>query len=386
MEGRAKRELKPLPKRHGPDFLLFLGILAICAYGLVMMYSASYYYGLTSHADGYFFLKRQIVFFGIGMAAIAVCMLIPYRFFRKGWVVIALYTGCVALLAATLKWGTVTHEARRWLDLGFFSLQPSELFKVVLIMVYASIMSRGVNMQHPLIGVLPCLLVLVIPCVLIILQPNLSMVVIICVLAFIMLYLGGVRWVHLGIIAGAGLAGGIGLAFIKGYRADRILGFLSQKSDLLGKNYQMNQARIALGSGGFFGRGLNFSRQKLGYLPERENDYILAIIGEELGFIGILVLLALYFFVIWRCIRVALKAPDRYGRLLAGGLAGLLALQVILNVAVVTGSMPTTGQTLPFVSYGGTSMVVFLSAMGLVLSVSRYTEETTKNAGTNEQK
>lgn len=388
MKQRSKKEttpLKPLPKPHGVDFVLLLLVLVICAFGLVMMYSASYYYGLTSKGDGLYFLKRQLAFFGLGLAGMTAAAIIPYRFFRLKGVNIFLYVLVIIALAATLRFGTIINNSRRWLDIGFFSLQPSELCKVVLIMSWANIMSRGVNMQNLIAGILPCLAVLLVPAVLIVLQPNLSMVIILFLLLYIMLYLGGTRRSHrillLALAAGAGFL----LAVLKGYRLDRLLGYINQNADLQGKNYQLNQAKIALGSGGFFGQGLNFSRQKLGFLPERENDYILAIIGEELGFAGIMGLIALYIGVIWRSIKVAMNAFDRYGRLLASGITAVLAVQVLLNIAVVTGALPTTGQTLPFISYGGTSMVVFLTAMGLILSVSRYTKVTTKNVGSKQQ-
>ncbi|MBQ4341401.1 MAG: cell division protein FtsW [Clostridia bacterium] len=385
IQRRQSKPLKPLPKPHGVDFLLLLFILMICALGLVMMFSASYYYGITSKGDGLFFLKRQMAFFAIGIAGMTAAAIIPYRFFRKGWVMIALYAAAIASLAATLKWGTSILGAKRWLDIGFFSLQPSELCKVVLIMTWAGIMSRTVNMQHLIVGVLPCVLAVAPPVVLILLQPNMSMAAILCVLMYIMLYIGGTMRSHRLALLVVGIGMALLLILLKGYRAERLFGFLDQNSDLLGRNYQLNQAKIALGSGGFFGQGLSFSRQKLGFLPERENDYILAIIGEELGFAGILGLLSMYMAVIWRSVKVAMNAFDRYGRLLSAGIASVLAVQVILNVAVVSGAMPTTGQTLPFISYGGTSMVVFLTAMGLILSVSRYTKVTTKNAGPKQQ-
>ena len=180
-------------------------------------------------------------------------------------------------------------------------------------------------------------------------------------------------------------AAGAVLIIKEPYRLVRITSFINPEADPTGTGFQPLQSRIALANGGLFGQGLNFSRQKLLFLPERENDYILSIIGEELGFIGILLLLAVYFFIIWRCIRIALNCPDKFGKLLAGGLAGMFALQVIVNVGVASGALPSTGQTLPLISYGGTSMIVFLAAFGILLNISRYTEVTAKNAKRTEE-
>lgn len=366
-------------KRHGFDFPLFIAILAICAFGLVMMYSASYYYGLTKMGDGAYFLKRQAIFLGIGMVGLFVLSNIKFTFYRYAAVSILAYVGVVGLTFVCLLFSPV-NEARRWIPLGFFNLQPTELGKIVLVMVLANIMSRKVNMQNFIVGMVPCLIVLVGLCVPTILQPNFSMVVIYALVTYIMLYIGGTRRSHRLLLVLTGAAAGAALIIKEPYRLTRILSFINPEADPTGAGFQPLQSRIALANGGFFGQGLNFSRQKLLFLPERENDYILAIIGEELGFIGILVLLAAYFFVIWRCIRIAMNCPDKFGKLLAGGLTGVFALQIIINVGVVAGALPSTGQTLPLISYGGTSMIVFLAAFGILLNISRYTEVTAKNA------
>ena len=377
---RGKAELK----RHGIDFPLFIAILAVCAFGLVMMYSASYYYGLTKLGDGLYFLKRQAIFFGIGMVGLIVLSNIKFTFYRYAAVSIIAYAGVVGLTFLTQLFPAV-NEAHRWINLGFFNLQPTELGKIVLVMVLANIMSRKVPMQNLIVGMLPCLIVLGVLCVPTILQPNFSMVVIFALLTYLMLYLGGTRRSHRLLLILAGLAAGAVLIIKEPYRLVRITSFINPEADPTGTGFQPLQSRIALANGGLFGQGLNFSRQKLLFLPERENDYILSIIGEELGFIGILLLLAVYFFIIWRCIRIALNCPDKFGKLLAGGLAGMFALQVIVNVGVASGALPSTGQTLPLISYGGTSMIVFLAAFGILLNISRYTEVTAKNAKRTEE-
>lgn len=365
--------------RHGIDFPLFIGILIICAFGLVMMYSASYYYGLTKLGDGAYFLKRQAIFLGIGMAGLFILSNIKFTFYRNGVVAILMYAGVIGLTFLTLLFPPI-NEARRWIPLGFFNLQPTELGKLVIVIALANIMSRKVPMQNFIAGMAPCLIVLVGLCVPTILQPNFSMVVIYALITYLMLYLGGTRRSHRLLLVLVGAAAGAALIIKEPYRLTRILTFINPEADPTGAGFQPLQSRIALANGGLFGQGLNFSRQKLLFLPERENDYILSIIGEELGFIGIVLLLAAYFFVIWRCIRIALYCPDKFGRLLAGGLTGVFAMQVIINVGVVSGAMPSTGQTLPLISYGGTSMIVFLALFGMILNVSRYTEVGMKNA------
>lgn len=378
-QSTAKRRI------HHFDFPLFAAVLLICAFGLVMLYSASYYYALTKHGDGAYFLKRQLICFGIGMAGLFAASFVNYKFYRKAaWV---LYAAVIILLALTLVIGETTNEAKRWIKIGSLQFQPSELAKFVIVMVMARIMCSGkLKMQGLFSGVVPALLPLVPLVGLIILQPNLSMVLILAFTAYVMLFLGGARLSHRLLLFGAGVGVIVLFVAIKGgYHADRIYYYLHPNADPTGVNFQPIQSRIALGNGGLFGQGLNFSRQKLNFLPERENDYILAIIGEELGFVGCLSLLAAYFFVIFRGTVVAMRCGDRFGRLLAGGITAVLAIQVVLNVAVVTNAIPSTGQTLPFVSYGGTSLIVFLGAMGILLNISRYSEVEEKNAAGAEQ-
>ena len=225
-----------------------------------------------------------------------------------------------------------------------------------------------------------CLLAVLVPfSILVVLQPNFSLVIILCLITYIMLYLGGTRLSHRFLIVVVGLIAGIIVLYLRSYRSSRISAWWNPEADPTGASYQAIQSRIALGNGGLFGQGLNYSRQKLLFLPERESDYIFAIIGEEMGFFVCMLLIGAYFFVVYRGITVAMRCPDRFGRLLAGGFSGVIAVQVLLNIGVVTSAIPSTGQTLPFISYGGTSLMVFMSAIGILLNVSRYTEVKEKN-------
>ena len=386
MEKAAEKRIATKPRLHHFDFPFFAVLMVICAFGLVMLYSASYYYGLTKFGDGTYFLKRQLVFFGVGLALLFIASFINYNIYRKlAWIA---YGVVIAALIWTLLKGEVVNNARRWIRVGgSFTFQPSEFSKFVIIMVMGRMMCSGkFKMQGLFSGVVPLLLPLIPIVGLIILQPNLSMVLILAFTAYVMLYLGGVRLSHRLLLIVLGVCVIVAYILIKkGYHGNRIYYYLHPNADPTGYNFQPTQSRIALGNGGFFGQGLNFSRQKLNFLPERENDYILAIIGEELGFIGCFLLLAAYFFLVYRGTVIALRCRDRFGRLLAGGVTAVLAIQVMLNVAVVTNAIPSTGQTLPFISYGGTSLMVFLGAMGILLNISRYSKAEEKNDAGTEQ-
>lgn len=375
-QGKTK---KAIPARHHFDFALFAVVLAICAFGLVMLFSASYYEGQVNHGSGIYFLKKQLIFFGAGLALMLTLSYVKFDVWKRlsvpGYIIVAL------ILGATLLFGVRINEATRWINIAGFQFQPSELAKFALVVALASaICSKRLVMQSFIQGVLPCLAILIPFSVLIILQPNFSLVLILCLITYVMLYLGGTRRSHRFLILVVGLAAGLAVLFLKGYRSIRIISWLNPGADPKGAGYQMLQSRTALGDGGFFGQGLSFSRQKFGFLPEQGNDYIFAIIAEELGFVGCFLLMLAYFFAIYRGTVIAMRCHDKFGRLLAGGITAVIAIQVILNISVVTGATPSTGQTLPFVSYGGTSLMTFMAAVGILLNISRYTEVETENA------
>ena len=363
-----------IPTRHHFDFPLFAAILVICVFGLVMLYSASYYYAENKFGSGTYFLKRQLIFFGIGLGAMLALSYFNFKNLQKlTWIG---YAVVGALLLATALFGVKVNGARRWINIAGFQFQPSELAKITIVIVLSTVMCyKRVHMQSLIQGIGWCILVLVPYVILILMQPNFSLVIILALITYVMFYLGGTRLSHRFLLLVTGLIlGGIAIALV-GYRSVRIRAWIDPYSDPNGAGYQIIQSRIALGNGGFLGQGLNFSKQKLLFLPERENDYILAIIGEELGFVGCFLLLAAYFFVIYRGILIAMRCRDRFGRLLAGGITSVIGIQVLLNVCVVTNATPSTGQTLPFVSYGGTSLIVFMAAIGILLNISRYTGE-----------
>lgn len=376
-EGKKYRRQLPDGGFLRMDFPLFFAVVAISLFGLVMLFSASYYKAMSEYGDGYFFVKNQIKYLIAGIAVMFAVSFVPYSFYRTKLAVFGGYTLMIVLLLAAKFIGKTVLGAQRWIVIGGISIQPSELVKFILIICIAAYMSKHADKMNRFVpGILKVIGLIALPCVLIYLQPNMSMIIIICVITFLMMVMGGSSIKQLAIFGAVGAAGLFGLLKVAGYRSDRIEAWLHPWDDPLGKAYQVVQSLFAFGNGGFLGQGLDASRQKLLYLPEMENDYILAIIAEELGFIWVAILMAAYFFVIYRGIRIALSVKDRFAALVAGGITCALAVQVIVNIAVVTNTIPATGQTLPFISAGGSSLVVFMGAVGILLNISRHADKT----------
>lgn len=365
-------------KMHRMDYGILLTVTLLCAFGLVMVFSASYYYA-QNHAganyDGYYYLKKQATYMLIGYPIMLLLSFFDYRRLEK-YKVIA-FLGSVGLLMAVLVFGEETNGAKRWLVIAGQSIQPSEIAKFGMMLYMCAFMAKKHAVMHDFKrGMLPMLLIIGVICGLIMLQPNMSMAVIIGLMGYALLFAGGAdvkQMILLGIVLVALFAL---FAWIEPYRFARLTTFRDPWNDGkngLGSGYQLIQSFYALGSGGLFGLGLNNSRQKLLYMTYGESDFIFAILGEELGFVGAVVVMCAYGFIIFRGMRTALRCRDRFGSLLAAGITIVFALQVFVNIGVVTGSMPTTGQALPFISAGGSSLLIFLAAMGVLLNISRYT-------------
>ncbi len=377
-EQRTKKE--PLLKRiknarlvRGKmDFSILLVISVLCAFGLVMVFSASYYYAQHysgANNDSFYYLKRQLIYLLIGYPLMLLISLIDYRLverLRSVFLAISLL-----LLVAVLIWGQDLNGGKRWLNIGI-SIQPSELAKFGLMIFMCSYMSRHKNEMNTFrFGMLPMLIAIGAIAGLVMLQPNMSMAVIIGFIGVVLLYLGGCdlkQLIILGIIA---IIGVLVLAYAQPYRVARMTSFSDPEADKLGSGYQLLQSYYAIGSGGFFGKGLNNSYQKLLYMTYGESDFIFAILCEEFGFVGGLIVILMYAWIVFRGIVIAMRCRNRFGSLLAAGISIVFGFQVFVNIGVVTGLLPTTGQALPFISAGGTSLLVFLSAMGLLLSISR---------------
>lgn len=374
MEKVKKKSKFIFKKQTGSiDFSILLVVTVLCAFGLVMVFSASYYYALHTKGcnyDGYYYLKKQAIFLAIAYPLMLLLTRVNYRYIDRVRSLALLIS--VLLLIAVLLFGDDTNGAKRWLDVAGISIQPSEVAKFGLIFYMCSFMARHKDeMRSFKYGLAPMLLVIGLICGLIMLQPNMSMAVIVGAIGLILLYLGGIDIKYLlglGIIA---IILFVLLATTESYRLARMTSFRDPFADAKGSGYQLCQSFYAIGSGGWFGKGLGNSYQKLLYMTYGESDFIFAILCEEFGIVGGAIVILLYGWIVYRGMRIALLCRNRFGSLLAAGISIVFGMQVFINIAVVTGLAPTTGQPLPFISAGGTSLLIFMSAMGVLLNISR---------------
>ena len=360
------------------DFMIVALTTILVIFGLVMVFSASYYKSINDEGTPYYYLLHQGVNALGGFFLLAVCSVIDYHWYKK-WCKLIMGGSILLLILVLTPLGLSEGGASRALWFGV-TIMPGEIAKLAVIIFVASYLSRSPKLiLDTRKGVLPMLGLGVFLAGLIMLQPNLSTALTICGIIGGMMILAGLKWAWVGLVALVGGSGILTLALLgdkigMDHWRDRILSFRDPFADAVGDGFQVVQSLLALGSGGLFGMGLGKSIQKNLYLPEPQNDFILAIIGEELGLIGLLLLIAVYAALIWRGFHVALNAPDLYGMMLAGGVTVMIGLQVVMNIAVVTSSMPATGVALPFISYGGNALWVCMSAIGILLNVSRQSE------------
>lgn len=352
-----------------PDIPLAGVTLGLLAFGVLMVYSASMYNGEVNYGDRYFFMYKQI--FGVlaGIAAMVAMSVIDYRrLMRARFVIVGVG---IALLGIVLipGVGVENYGARRWIDLGFITLQASEVAKVGYVLFAAGYMAKNAKKMTTFVGLLPPLVVGAVICVLIMLEPNMSVTMCVVLTMLTLLVMGGMRPLHLMLLLLPMAALVALLIFLEPYRLARLMAFVDPWASPLEEGYQLLQSFYGLGSGGLFGVGLFNSRQKYLFLPFAESDFIFSVIGEELGYIGCLLVIAAFCFMIYRLIRIAQNAADRFGCLIAGGMAALIGVQVLINIAVVTGSIPPTGIPLPFVSAGSSSLIVFCGGIGVCQSV-----------------
>lgn len=352
-----------------PDIPLAVVTLGLLAFGVLMVYSASMYNGEVNYGDRYFFMYKQI--FGVlaGIAAMVAMSIIDYRrLMRARFVIVGVG---IALLGIVLipGVGVENYGARRWIDLGFITLQASEVAKVGYVLFAAGYMAKNAKKMTTFVGLLPPLVVGAVICVLIMLEPNMSVTMCVVLTMLTLLVMGGMRPFHLMLLLLPMAALVALLIFLEPYRLARLMAFVDPWASPLEEGYQLLQSFYGLGSGGLFGVGLFNSRQKYLFLPFAESDFIFSVIGEELGYIGCLLVIAAFCFMIYRLIRIAQNAADRFGCLIAGGMAALIGVQVLINIAVVTGSIPPTGIPLPFVSAGSSSLIVFCGGIGVCQSV-----------------
>lgn len=357
---------------HRPDLVLLGAILALLGIGFVMVYSSSAVRGYIQYDDPYHFLKMEFLWAVLGLAAMIVCMIVDLRVLRR-FVKPALYIAIALLVAVKIPGiGRRVNGADRWIGLGPMSIQPSEVIKLSMVLVMSHILAVDSHkIQSFRKGVVPILGLLGIIAGLIMLQPDLGTTLVIAATTFFMLIAAGARVAHIAGLAGTGLGLVVAAIAAAPYRMRRIFAFLDPWADPLGNGYQTIQALLALGPGGLFGLGLGQSRQKFLYLPENHTDFIFAMIGEELGFVGASLVILLFFLFAWRGFRVAMRSPDPFMAFLSVGLTSMVSIQAMINMGVVSGVLPVTGITLPFISYGGTSLVFTMIGVGVLLNISR---------------
>ena len=351
------------------DVLLVCMVLFLVVFGLAVLYSTGSYNGSVRFGDAFYYMKKQFFAAALGMLAMYLISCMDYHIFEK--YAIAAYLISLALSTLVLFAGNAYNGSRRWLSLGPLSFQPSEFAKLAVILFLARMVGRQKKRNSFLNLVF--VIALVLPIVALVGTNNLSTAIIILGIAVIVVFVSDKRYMQFVWLAAAG-AGMMALFLgMESYRLERIA--IWKNPEAYEKGYQTIQGLYAIGSGGLFGRGFGESIQKLGFVPEAQNDMIFSIICEELGFVGATILMLVFLVLIWRFMVIAVHAPDLFGSLIAAGAMGHIAIQVILNVAVVTNTIPNTGITLPFISYGGTSVLFLLSEMGLVLAVSRWQSE-----------
>jgi rod shape determining protein RodA len=359
------------------DWILLAATLALVTYGFFMLYSATH---LSFPDNPFYYVRSQAIGLIIGLVFLISLSVANYKWFARWQMYI--YGGGIILLILTLVVGTGGEDvgANRWLEYGSFRLQTAELVKFMLILAFGAVLTEGVELRGRFRFIVMCVIYMLIPGILIYLQPDLGTALVLAAVLVVMLVVWGIRLPHLGMVAGAALAAAVlalrvlptvfGTSLLKDYQIRRLTLFLDPEKEPLHGGYQLIQSKIAVGSGMFSGKGyLQGAQHNLHFVPERHTDFIFAVIGEELGFLGGALLIGLFAIVVWRAFRIARMSRDIYGTLIAAGVAAVLVFQVFLNIGMTIGIMPVTGLPLPFISFGSSSLVVFLMAVGLLESI-----------------
>lgn len=367
--------------KNNLDFGMLITIIILLCAGIVMVASASSYYALSNYNNSNYFLVRQLFFGIIGFIFMIIISNIDYKRYKK-WGYL-FYIICLVLLVLVLTpLGQTRNGAKRWLGFGALVFQPSEIMKIGLVIGMSTYLSLNYKKLTSFKGYIIPILMLLLVVIVMFMQKHLSGTIVMFVAACSIIFVSGIkvkaRYIIAGIIAAAAMLAvfifmpsGDSTESGGSFRLDRIVSFLNPEEDIKGGNWQAAQSLYAIGSGGIFGRGLGQSRQKYLWLPEAQNDFIFSVLGEELGLVGAVTVLALFSFFIYRGYRIAITARDMYGSLLATGITSAFALQILVNIAVVTCTVPVTGMPLPFFSYGGTALFINLCAMGILLNISR---------------
>lgn len=377
---KEKRKFTLLTK-GSVDYIIWITVMILVAFGLVMVLSASAPSAFAKTEDSYSYIKRQAISAVLGLIAMMACSKVDYHLFRKlKWMI---YIAFMVLLVLVGIMGIGAKGATRWIVIAGFNFQPSEFAKIGFILFFASLLSdvkeHGKIKDYRYGFIYPMIFLAPIAGVILILQNHFSATFIIAVITIIQMFIAGTKISHFlvtGLLGGVALIGGLmvkngGSTLGTDFRSSRIQTWLDPFSDPTGDGWQIIQSLYAIGSGGLFGVGLGNSKQKYLYLPEPHNDFIFSVLAEELGFVGCVVVILLFTVFVWRGVVIAMKAKDNFGCLIAIGIVAMLGLQAMINIAVVTGTIPVTGMPLPFFSYGGTSLIANLIAVGILLNISR---------------
>lgn len=373
-EARRSAREKRRSRIGGFDMTFLILLLLVLSVGLICMFSASYVYAYYNDDDSYYYIKRQMIFAVIGVAAMLLCSCVDYHVWHK--LAIPLMAVSLVLLLVVLLLPSAM-GIHRWIRLpGIGQFQPSEIAKFALILLFAHLISLNHGrMKSFLVGFVPFILILGVTCLLVVLEPHLSGTILLLFIGLVMMFVGGTRPLYLFALIGLGVVAAGFMILKLGYEYDRVQVWLdpfgSYANGMKDEAWQTVQSLYAIGSGGLLGQGLGNSRQKHLFLPEPQNDFVFAVVCEELGFVGAALIILLFAALVWRGFTIGMKAPDKFGFMLAVGLSAQIGLQVALNLAVVSNLIPNTGISLPFFSSGGTSLVMLLGQMGVVLSISR---------------
>lgn len=371
---------KPLSGAMDYPFLIIL--MSLLALGIIMMFSASYAWAISEGLDGAYYAKKQIAMAAVGIVFMLIAARFDYHLYRKPIIVFGVF-GVAIVLMLLCRIGPFTdphNDSYRWVKFGPLSFQPSEIMKFAVILLFSYLISINYSkLKYAKYGIFPFMSVLVIVIALMAIQPHISGTIIICAIGVVMMFVGGTNIKHLLVLGAIGVTGIIVLVLLLStkfgftYFEDRMISWIDPFNDeAAAETWQTRNSLIAIGSGGIFGLGFGNSRQKFLYLPEAKNDFVFAVVCEELGFFGAIVVIVLFLLFIGRGFFIATRACDKFGMMLATGLTVQIGIQALLNIAVVTNTIPNTGVSLPFFSYGGTALIMQLVQMGVILNVSRY--------------
>lgn len=363
-------------EKKSPDLWVFITVIILTAIGVCMVFSSSYVMGYKWYGDSYYFLKKQLFFSIIALVVFFFAIFTDYHHFKKFALPLLILSIILLSILFIPNLGKSAGGAKRWIKIPFlpFQPQPSELAKFALILYMAEFLTRKQlkDIKTFIKGMLPSIIIMLVMFLLILEEPDFSTSLIILGISFIMLFIGGTKVIQLYSLIIASIPFGIFMLLKEEYRKIRLLSFLNPWKDPLDSGFHIIQSLLALGSGRIWGIGLGASKQKYFYLPDQHTDFIFSIIGEEFGFIGTLIIIILFITLLWRGFRIALNSVDEFGTLLAAGITSMIVFQSIINVGVVTKMIPTTGITLPFISFGGSSLIMNMFCAGILLNISRY--------------